>query len=66
MSCLVRVEVDDNAVSRMATRGGGRGMLLIAGFARRWGIGSAPGSGKRVWADVECGVLPGVGCAAAS
>ncbi|GAB3561896.1 ATP-binding protein [Amycolatopsis endophytica] len=63
--CVVRVEVEDNAVFRSGTRqrAGGRGLLLVSAVARRWGISPAPDGGKRVWAEVDCATSPGQPCA---
>ncbi len=61
--CRVRVEVTDRAARRPLvrepsnTRTSGRGMILVAGLAERWGVYDQPG-GKTVWAEVSC-VGPG-------
>ncbi|WP_063991931.1 ATP-binding protein [Streptomyces sp. Root66D1] len=60
----VRIEVTDPRGERLPTPspgpGGipsdtasGRGLLLVAALADRWGVESYPPSGKTVWAEVE-------------
>ncbi|MEU3529503.1 ATP-binding protein [Streptomyces sp. NPDC038707] len=77
---VVRVEVSDThpvrpqpngpaAPSRPLDAEGGRGLLLVAAVATRWGVGERRGPGKAVWA--ECEVPPpaaasGAGCSARS
>lgn len=31
----------------------GRGLLLVAGLAARWGVAERPGPGKTVWAEID-------------
>jgi len=35
----------------------GRGLLLVAGLAARWGVAERQGPGKTVWAEIDltCG-----------
>ncbi|GHI51506.1 ATP-binding protein [Streptomyces rubradiris] len=77
---VVRVEVSDThpgrpeppgaaAPSRPLDAEGGRGLLLVAAVAARWGVGERLGPGKTVWAEYE--VPPaadggGAGCPARS
>ncbi|AJE82753.1 ATP-binding region ATPase domain-containing protein [Streptomyces albus] len=37
----------------------GRGLLLVATFADRWGVEAYPPSGKTVWAEVDVQPAPG-------
>ncbi|MGW6291288.1 ATP-binding protein [Streptomyces sp. NPDC055058] len=61
---LVRVEVADAAAGRRPPVAApsscpdgesGRGLLLVAALARRWGWGPREGVGKTVWAEVPAG-----------
>jgi anti-sigma regulatory factor (Ser/Thr protein kinase) len=54
---VVEVHDGDAAEPRLlppdAHRIGGRGLLVVAGMARRWGV-RPEDSGKTVWAEVGC------------
>ncbi|MEU6159783.1 ATP-binding protein [Streptomyces sp. NPDC047130] len=56
---LVRVEVSDThpaqpvALVPAADADGGRGLLLVAALASRWGVAERTGPGKTVWAEVD-------------
>ncbi|MCL3993323.1 ATP-binding protein [Streptomyces lavenduligriseus] len=61
---VVRVEVSDTHPGRPEPPGpetpcgppdaeGGRGLLLVAAVAARWGVGERRGPGKTVWAECE-------------
>jgi len=59
-ACVVRVEVTDGSPAAPAphppstTRQGGRGLLLVHGLCRDWGVRPAADGepGKTVWADL--------------
>nr|WP_202919763.1 ATP-binding protein [Streptomyces adustus] len=62
-AAVVRVEVADTHMGRPEPRrsgagpadaDGGRGLLLVATVATRWGVDARSGPGKTVWA--ECGL----------
>ncbi|WP_249416233.1 ATP-binding protein [Streptomyces sp. TS71-3] len=55
---VVRVEVSDTHPGRpeeppqaVAPAEGGRGLLVVAALARRWGVRERVGPGKTVWAE---------------
>ncbi|MFJ4520624.1 ATP-binding protein [Streptomyces sp. NPDC088810] len=58
---VVRVEVSDTHPGRPEPpepahpldTDGGRGLLLVAAVAARWGVGERTGPGKTVWAECE-------------
>jgi anti-sigma regulatory factor (Ser/Thr protein kinase) len=54
---VVEVHDDDTARPRLLPpddrRIGGRGLLVVAGMARRWGVRPEDG-GKTVWAEIAC------------
>ncbi|MCZ9344424.1 ATP-binding protein [Streptomyces sp. TRM76130] len=65
---LVRVEVSDThpalpdpAALPPADADGGRGLLLVAAVADRWGVAGRTGPGKTVWAECAVGA-PGGSC----
>ncbi len=57
----VRVEVRDGAVTMpnagtlTNTAGSGRGLMLVAALATRWGAQRLPGTGKAVWFELVTG-----------
>ncbi|MEU6641882.1 ATP-binding protein [Saccharomonospora sp. NPDC046836] len=67
--CCVHVEVDDRTPYAPAIRipepgtPGGRGLLLVDRLANAWGSSAATGSGKTVWAIIDCGSYPWAPCA---
>ena len=54
---VVRLEVTDGSPTVPSTPGpsvdalSGRGLLIVAEFARRWGVDTIPSGGKVVWAE---------------
>ncbi|AZS86671.1 ATP-binding protein [Streptomyces griseoviridis] len=57
---VLRIEVTDARGDRIprlpdpvdARAESGRGLLLVAAYAERWGVDRAPGPGKTVWAEL--------------
>lgn len=54
---IVTLEVTDRGGGEPAVRplsrddAGGRGLLIVAGLCRKWGVRPAPAGGKTVWAE---------------
>ncbi|MFJ9827220.1 ATP-binding protein [Streptomyces sp. NPDC101160] len=48
----VRIEVTDTRGDRLPQHGGGRGLLIVEGLARSWGVRSGPVPRKTVWAEL--------------
>jgi hypothetical protein len=48
---LLRIAVDDGATAPHAPWSPGKGLLVVRGLCRRWGVRSNP-TGKTVWADL--------------
>lgn len=55
---VVRLEVADGSSTLPSSPSvstdslGGRGLMIVAEFARRWGVEAIPSGGKVVWAEV--------------